>query len=130
MNTRISPKLRWLEPYLQIAQPLMPEGKIITKLGHWSVNNKRVGLGCHASIYTEDWISYRIWMKSQRHPRDSKVLNNSKIDMLSNLAHELAHTLDMFHSPEHKTLENNILNLFMEHLKSTGYVDEETEFES
>ena len=127
METKVSKKLRWLLPYLDIAKPLMPEGKSISRLSAWSINNKRMGKTCLACIYTEDWITYRIYMHTQRHPRNSKVLPNSKIDMLSNLAHELAHTLDMNHSPEHKQLENNLLNLFMMHLKSTGYIDEETE---
>lgn len=129
-TTKISPKLSWLEPYMVLAETLLPEGKQITRISAWSITNKKQGQGCVACIFTDDWIDYRIYLHTHRHPRYLKVpVLNSRIDILSNLAHELAHTLDMDHSPEHKMLENDLLNLFMSYLKGTGYVNEETELE-
>lgn len=126
-QTKVSPKLAWMKPYLEAALPHLPEGKHISRLSAWSIDNKRVGKRMLACIMTDDWVSYRIYLHTHRHPRDSKVLPNSKIDLLSNLAHELAHTLDMLHSPEHKALESRLSELFMNMLRDSGYTNEEDE---
>jgi hypothetical protein len=120
--TKISPKLCWLTPYLSLAMPHIPKNKCITRISLWSAKNKRVGTKEKAAIYTNNLRSYRIYI--------SDMYVNSSIDTLTLLAHELAHTLDMMHSPEHKLLESKLLTMFMKHLQSTGYVNEELELKN
>jgi hypothetical protein len=127
MNTKLPVKFKWLEPYLELSKSYLPEGKRISRVSAWSIENKRVGQGMHACIMTDDWITYRIYIHTHRHPRDSKVLANSKIDILGYLAHELAHTLDMDHTPKHKILEMELCAAFMKQLKREGYISEEEE---
>ena len=124
---RISPKLKWLIPYLELSASMLPHGKKIVRVGAWSRTNKRMGRDVQAQIITDDWISYRIWTHTERHPRGQPIQPYSKIDILALIAHELAHTLDMDHSPQHKILESNILNMFMKKLESEGYKSEEDE---
>jgi hypothetical protein len=127
MKTRISPKLKWLEPYVELWENKLIYGKKIVRIGHWEIANKRNGKGAHAAIYTDDWKDYRIWIRSEAHPRGSPIRPQSKIDILTLLAHELAHTLDMDHTPKHKKLESSLVIIFMKKLKEDGYVSEEEE---
>ena len=53
----------------------------------------------------------------------------SRIDLLSTLAHELAHVCgDFDHTPSHKITECLITQIFMSRLERIGYVSEEAEF--
>jgi hypothetical protein len=130
MNTKLSTKLNWLEPYILATKHYLPRGKLIARVAWMSVGNKTVGKGNVAAITTYDDKTHTIWLKTQLHPRDSEVTPMSKIDILANLAHELAHTVDWDHTPKHKLLEVKILKRFMELLASTGYVSEEEELKS
>ena len=51
----------------------------------------------------------------------------SKLELLCNLAHELAHTAHWLHSPDHKKLECDIIKIFMDELNMIGYESEENE---
>jgi hypothetical protein len=51
----------------------------------------------------------------------------SKIDMLTHLAHELAHVIDFVHTPEHKEIEAELTGMFMRMLGKEGYISEEDE---
>lgn len=128
-GTRVSPRLKWLEPYLELGLTMLPDGKRITRIGAWSITNKRVGKGVQAAIFSYDDKNYTIWMHTHRHPRGEPIGPLSKIDLLSNLAHELAHTISWEHTPEHKDLEAMISRAFMLMLKREGYESEEREFQ-
>lgn len=127
MNTKLSTKLNWLEPYILSTKHYLPRGKTISRVAWMAVGNKTVGKGNVAAITTNDDKSHIVWLKTQRHPRGEPIGSFSKIDILANLAHELAHTVDWDHTPKHKLLEVKILKRFMELLASTGYVSEEEE---
>lgn len=51
----------------------------------------------------------------------------SRIDLLSHLAHEVAHLVHWDHTADHKALESDLMSLYMEMLKDSGYVSEEHE---
>jgi hypothetical protein len=119
--------LKWLEPYLELGVTMLPHGKKVVRVGAWTITNKRVGKNCQAAIYSYDDKKYKIWMHTHRHPRGEPVGPLSKIDILSNLAHELAHTISWTHTPQHKELESQISRAFMIMLKHDGYISEEEE---
>ena len=127
MSTQIPHKLSWLQPYLPLFIPYLPRGVTITRIGSWSINNKRIGKECHAAIYTKNHKQYRIWLHTHRLVGTIKSTPQSKMDMLSTLAHELAHTWDMDHSPLHKMVEATLTQVFMKQLAAEGYVSEEEE---
>jgi len=130
MKLKYSKNLEWLLPYLEVGLGMIPEGKKVTRLQTWQLK-QRAGKGVQAAIFTNDYKTYRIYLHSMYHPRgEAKAQRFSKIDILGLLAHELAHTLDLMHSPEHKMLEGKILRTFMIKLKKEGYENEETELAS
>lgn len=126
MKTRISPKLEWLRPYLEIGIPFISKSKKITRLGHWEVTG-RFGKREKAAIITNDDRKYRIYLKSEGWPRGQNPAPFSKMEMLSHLAHELSHTRSWKHTPRQGRLEAKIWTAFLHKLESDGYVSEEKE---
>ena len=124
MSTSLPRKLEWLRPYLELSRPLLPRGKKIVRVGAWTKGN-RYGSDCHASIHTDDQKNYRIWI-NLFHWTGGRI-PFSRIELIGLLAHELAHTVDMYHSPKHKKLEAKLLITFMTRLRQEGYVNEEEE---
>lgn len=124
----ISPELRWLKPYVELAMPYLPRGKVVTRIGAWKIGG-RAGKEEHAAILTNDGRNYRIYLHTQCHPRhSSKPLPFSRIDLLQYLAHEMAHMTHMpAHTPAHKRLEAKLTIVFMRQLEREGYVSEEKE---
>lgn len=51
------------------------------------------------------------------------------IELLCTLAHELAHIKHWYHTPSHKMLENHLCTIFMQQLRSDGYISEEKDKE-
>lgn len=49
------------------------------------------------------------------------------MDLIKTLVHELAHTWDMDHSPDHGAAEARMLASCMRKLRRDGYVSEEAE---
>jgi hypothetical protein len=130
MKIKCAKAFEWLSPYINEGMALVPEGKKLSKVMAWKLNG-RAGKGCQACIYTNDHKTYRIYIHTMYHPRYAKEpMPYSKIDILGLLAHEMAHMLDMYHSPEHKILETQLLKMFMRKLKKEGYVNEEEELAS
>jgi hypothetical protein len=126
---RISKELEWLQEYVDLALPHLPKRKKVVRLTQWTKVAGRYGKGCQAYCITSNHKEYRLYIKKWRFPRyDKKPSLYSKIDILELLAHELAHLIDMDHSPKHKKLEAKLISIFMTRLASTGYVSEEHEF--
>lgn len=61
---------------------------------------------------------------------ERKKMPYSKIDLLTHLAHELAHLYYWDHCPRHKILESKFVTGFMKKLLSEGYVSEEEELKA
>lgn len=128
MKTKVCRKWEWLRPYVELGMGFISEGKKLDKVGHWTIG-KRYGKGIQAAIFTDDDKSYRIYLHSHIHPRNSKKLKLSKIEILLNLSHELAHMEEWDHTPRHSTLESQIQIAFMKKLREDGYISEEVELE-
>jgi len=137
MSVKISPELKWVIPYLKRASKIVPveqlEKIIAVKPRLEQIQH------CHAQLVTETnthtnqvkrrYISLNLYyVKShQLKPLKRKKVPFSKIDLLETLAHELAHLIDVKHTPKHKKLENRLCSIFMTMLEQTGYVSEEYE---
>lgn len=122
-KTRFPAKLEWLRPYLELGLSHISEGKHVERVGLWSLGKSR-GNGCAAALF-QDAIGrpYRIWI----HSHFEEGIPHSKIDILKNLAHELAHMEDWNHTPKHEALCSAITIDFMRMLKREGYISEESE---
>lgn len=124
MKTRLSPKLDWLGPYLELGMTyISDEGKLVERVGSWSLGKGR-GKRCAAAIFqTKEGDPYRIWIHTHFEPG----VPHSKIDILKLLAHELAHMEDWKHTPKHELICSRITGAFMRMLKQEGYESEEAE---
>jgi hypothetical protein len=127
MEIRISPKLEWMRPYLELGLTFVSKGHIVERLGAWTIGKSR-GRGEFAALF-QDRIGapHRIWMHTHYEDSEGKHVPFSKIDLLTHLAHELAHTEDWKHTPKHSALEAKIKIAFMKMLNREGYISEETE---
>jgi hypothetical protein len=125
--TKFSRCFEWMEVYVNSAIPLMKEGITITRITAWAKSNNRVGKGVQACIITNDESSFRVYIKTHRHPRGEEPTPYTKLELLELLAHELAHIVSFDHTPEHKKLEAKLLTIFMNQLESEGYVSSEEE---
>lgn len=126
----ISKKFKWTKSFIDEVVPMFPKLKKVKKL-----NVVRSSFTTRDRFYgqiTETDNKFNITIRHvyqyiDFYPLSITLKPLSKIDILATLAHELAHVYHWNHSPEHKLLENQILNIFMFKLKSDGYKDEETE---
>jgi hypothetical protein len=126
-NVRISPKLLWMRPYLELAYAFLPKGKSVVLLGHRGIGTKR-DKTADAELFSYDDKKYRVYIRTMYHPRYLKRPTPwSKIDLLKMLAHELAHMVSWEHTPAHARLEAILTIEFMARLEAEGYVSEELE---
>jgi hypothetical protein len=125
---KVSPEFLWLVPYVELALPHLPKGKKVTRLGAWRFGG-RCGKKEQAAIFTDDFRSFRIYLHTHTHPRAlPEPRPYSRIEVLENLAHELAHLINMNeHTPAHRKLEAKLTMIFMHRLEKDGYISEERE---
>lgn len=125
-------------PYLEDARPILPELSLLSylvsrtpKASHKEV--QRISGICSQYTKKDGSISYKIilmtkYQSVQKYrPLKIKLKEYSKLDMLSFLAHELAHMRDMTHTPSRMVLECKIMLRFMKRLEAEGYISEEQE---
>lgn len=127
---KISKYFLWLAPYVNSS---IPHIKNLYRLKRISARSPRKDQiqRCNAITTIDENKNYKITI--YRFFQNIDISNGieialepySKIDILESLAHELAHLEHWNHTPEHKKLENKLLNLFMGKLKRSGYVSEE-----
>lgn len=134
---KISKDLKWLIPFLDAARPLVPKMKKLKKISKNSAQTKKVHRSHAAISFFFETKHYEISMYLQYQkirkfgdPSTVTLGYYTKIDLLTSLAHELAHLYHWDHTPEHKTLESRLTILFMEMLKNSGYTSEEREIRS
>lgn len=123
MRTRVCKKLSWLIPYINEGKKFISKEHKIARVGAWSLGKSRGKSEAAAIFQTRLGEPHRIWL----HTHHSKDAPYSKIDILTHLAHELAHTEDWKHTPRHADLEAKIKRRFMKMLEKEGYVSEEKE---
>ena len=128
-KTRFPTKLEWLRPYLELGLSFISDGKCVERVGLWTLGKSR-GLNCHASLF-QDKIgdNFRIWLHDMYYGGEDGLtpVPFSRIDILKNFAHEIAHLEDWNHTPKHEALCSKITIAFMSRLKSEGYISEELE---
>lgn len=127
----ISKKLKWLEPYIQDIKKMH---KKLKKLKHVTIMRssfiKRDRGYAEFRELVDGTVQIALRTEYQYidfYPLTITLKPLSKLDILENLAHELAHCYHYDHTPEHRLMENEICNYFMYKLKLTGYKSEEAE---
>lgn len=125
-NIKIHKRLLWLKPYLILAEPYLHNMYKLTRLSSRIPRHNQIQR-CHAQISRMSNGEFRITMYVQYYDAAFKLMNYSKIDMLTHLAHELAHLDHWNHTPHHKKLEAKLTSSFMHELLLTGYSSEEEE---
>lgn len=132
-DIKISNELEWVRTYLRQVKHLVPVEtvpKILAiKANREKLHNYRAVI-CRDEITKEIYyISLYLFVYRTRRiePFIRYKVTYSKIDILIHLAHELAHLEHWHHTPDHIILQNKINNIFMAHLKKTGYISEEYE---
>ncbi len=131
---KIGKKIQWLRPYLDAAASyILAFPKLVgvsTKEPPMNqiATSEAVALcdestGLYNIVLRTSYISY---IKLRPLKRERKYY--TKIYFLCNLAHELAHLDHWDHSPDHKLLEAKLTIVFMEILKSQGYIADENEY--
>jgi len=133
-NILIFSEYEWMRPFIKEVSHLIPKNKRITKIYSVDIQEDKAQryLGLCA---TRNFRSYSIglykrrwWISKWKHyERKREALTLTKISILQNLAHEIAHVTHWDHTPERQMLENKIMNIFMRNLLTQGYVSEERE---
>jgi hypothetical protein len=132
----ISPCLAWIEPYLDAAKPIVPKLKKVSHILTRTPNIKQLQHSQAHIVHISEKDEYKITINScyftleKIKPVERKKRFYSQIDILSHLAHEIAHLNYWDHTPDHKALECRLTEIFMYMLKAQGYHSEEKEFKS
>lgn len=132
-----SKNLMWLQEYINLVKPILPELKKLKRISSKTPRkNLKENQLCHGIITKYyNGFDHRITLYTKfiqmslvkEDKVDIVIKPYSTIDTLCFLAHELAHLRFWEHTPEHKLLEANIVNIFMVNLSKSGYVSEEDE---
>lgn len=114
-------KTKWLEEYVNVCRDLIPTKRITAIYGYKVAAHKFAATygSCvrRGNRYTINMRLYRYDKKAKEHI--PMYLGN----LLENFAHELAHTREFEHSPEHVELTGKILSRFARVLKKRGISD-------
>jgi hypothetical protein len=130
----IAKELEWVREYVQAIEHLLPEVKRLKRISARKAHKdyvQRVHAVCWE--YYADKKSYKINLYVSKssvaslRPLKIKLSKYSTMELLMNLAHELAHLRHWYHTPDHKALECSIALIFMTMLKTDGYESEEAE---
>jgi hypothetical protein len=130
----ITRELEWLRDYVHAIEPMLPEVKRLKRISGKKAHKdyvQRVHATCWE--YYADKKSYKINLYTSKssvsslRPLKMKLSKYSTMEILMNLAHELAHLRHWDHTPDHKILECSIALVFMNLLKNDGYESEEAE---
>jgi hypothetical protein len=132
----ISKELRWLRPFLQEVSHMIPLDRLKRISARRPHREFSKAQRCHGIISHYKWEdSYKITIYlcfidiDKIDPPKFVMRPYSTIDTLCFMAHELAHMVHWEHTPDHKILENQIIQIFMQKLKTMGYKSEEEEGE-
>lgn len=124
----ISKDLEWTKEYIDSVHSLIPNLIFLKRIT--SIHGRKdVQLGCHAQLWKYKNNHYRMSLYLNYYV-DGKKIYFSTMELLCNLAHELAHLSHFNHTPDHKILESTLTIMFMTKLKSDGYESEEKEMKN
>ena len=130
---KISKRLAWLGPYLNLAQTVIPKIKRLKSIQLIHPKEKCLNRIYGALTHRTDnlysmtlYIQYNTVVKLYPNAK-LKRKDFSQVDILSVFAHELAHLIHWHHTPQHKMLEAKLTILFMARLAESGYISEENE---
>lgn len=121
----LSKDLEWTREYVESVKSLVPNLIFLKRITAIH-GRKNVQLGCHAQLWKYKNNHYRMSIYLNYYCDDKKIYF-STMEVLSNLAHELAHLSHFDHTTDHKILECTLTIMFMTKLKSEGYESEEKE---
>ena len=133
---KISPSLQWIAPYLLDVKHIIDLSKIVEiKAKKVGIKSKTIHVGLTLLYPNGEFkiilnTNYQRWhFKKQNGQCVSKLKEYSLIDLLTTLAHELAHVLSYTfdHTPQHKIDECRINICFMKRLLEEDYISEEDE---
>ena len=128
---KISKEIQWMLPFIHSVEAMIPKVKKLDSIKTIRTSIlKRDRMYGELTMFTDNHFGLKIRVKYQYiefNPLKVTIKKLSKVDILSTLAHELAHLYHDTHSPEHKILENQLNTVFMYKLKQQGYISEEKE---
>lgn len=125
-----SPQLEWMQEYLELVTPIIPNVKKLKRIYLIKVSTKKKQK--IEGVIWEERKRYEIGLYTKYqdfifNPIRVTIKPYSKIDLLSALAHELAHLYHWYHTVEHTKLELRLYGKFLTRLKKNGYISEEHE---
>lgn len=125
-----------MKPYVKEAKKIVPKLKKVISIKHRTPRVDQIQR-CQALIteFTEgkkkSYFTITIWTEYLESEKagSTKMTKRpySKLDIVSHLAHEVAHLVDFDHTPEHKKVEAQLTKIFAKMLEKEGYISEEQE---
>ena len=129
----ISKELEWIREYVGLVAHMLPHIRQLKRVSSRKASKKLVQR-CHGIInrYADKrHFKITLYLTSSNvvkyRPLKIEVTSYNTIEILYHLAHELSHLEHWEHTPDRKHLEAVLMTIFMQQLKSTGYISEEDE---
>ena len=132
--------IEWLRPYFYLAKNILPNVGKITHIRKTFPKKHQITrqYGCLTKDLDTRKYSMTIYVRYRRvktlkahrkgiYLATCQLKQFSKIDIIQTFAHELAHVIDLDHTPRHGMMEAKLYLLFLAKLSETGYVSEEVE---
>lgn len=124
---KIVKELEWVRDYISEIAYMVPNLSKLKKISSMKANKNR-WQHFHGLITYTNKKNYRITLYTTYHDMIvDKIKKYSTIDILTFLAHEIAHMSHWDHTTSHKLMENKIAKVFMNKLSRDGYISEEYE---
>jgi len=146
MAPKFDPELQWLEPYYLSVKNLLPRHRLdsvkVIPLRKGTIPRIYANISRGIYEYTargkvikttlaynyDIGLYFECWSTLTLRPLKRRRKRYSKLEILHNFAHELAHIFHYdSHTPHHKIQECRILIKFMNILEKDGYISEENE---
>lgn len=124
-KVKVDKELQWIIPYLNLAQRLVPLkrlDRVVVKratLDEYRKQDEHASCVKYGSRYEIIlWLKYSKFTHTNGRKCEMKLKRYSRIDILTHLAHELAHVAawNECHNAKHKLIESKLLVIFMKYL--------------
>lgn len=121
---KISPNMKWAEPYLTSVSHLVPVNKITRVRGYYLPVEKFPTTEARIWMYEDGRITLSILLSGYQKTRNGKARMTMPFEVvLLSLAHELAHIKHWEHTPNHTILMAQIFSRFALVAKQQGVKD-------